>query len=299
MQITANGISLEVEEYGTSDGVPLILIRGLGTQLAHWPQAFIDGFARCGFRTIIFDNRDVGLSQRFPRADVPGDANEILELMKQGVETPPPYVIGDMARDVVGLMDALDIGKAHCLGISMGGAILQTLAIEHSDRLLSATIVMTACRPLVERTGSDPQAAVALAAKLLSYPQTEAQYQDSQVEEHANWGSPGYPMPEAEIRAMATTAHGRGVDADGMNRQLLAVADAPDRRPALRQVALPCLVIHGVQDALIPVEMGAEIAEHIPESEFHAVDGMGHIITPRLSPVIVGLVDEFVKRRVA
>lgn len=294
MQILANGIHLEVEEYGPKDGTPLILIRGQGSQLAHWPDELFRGFAAQGFRTVIFDNRDTGLSQRCPAPDAPGDADAILDLLRAGGALPKAYGIEDMARDVVGLMDALQIDRAHVFGISLGGAVLQQLCIDHSDRLLSATIVMTACRPFMERGGNDPAAALALAESLLVRPRTEAQYLDDQVAEHANWGSPGFPMPEAEIRAMAARAWSRGVDDQGMNRQVLAAANAADRRPGLQQVSLPCLVIHGTDDTLIPVELGEEIAAHIPNSEYQAITGMGHIITPALSPLIVDMVSDFI-----
>ncbi len=297
MQINASGIALEVEETGPADGAPLILIRGLGTQLAHWPTELTTGFAAAGFRTITFDNRDTGLSQRCPHPGVSGDASNILHRFAAGEDIPPPYSLDDMAGDVIGLMDALGIARAHVFGISMGGAIAQALAIGHAGRLLSATFVMTACRPLVDRTGADPAATNDLIASLLSHPQSREEYLQSQIDEHRRWGSPGYPMPEQDIRAMAETTWARGVDPAGINRQLLATAHAPDRRPALRDLALPCLVIHGTDDALIPVELGQEIAAHVRDSEFHAIKGMGHIVTPALAPVIVGLVGDFIARR--
>ncbi len=297
MQINANGIALEAEETGPADGPPLILIRGLGTQMAHWPKEVMDGFAAAGFRTVIFDNRDTGLSQRCPRPGVSGDATEILRRFAAGEDIPPPYSLDDMARDVIGLMDALGIARAHVFGISMGGAIAQTLAIRHAERLLSASFVMTACRPLLDRADADPATVNDLVASLLAHPQSHGEYLRSQIDEHRRWGSPGYPMPDPDIRAMAETTWARGVDPAGINRQLLATLHAPDRRPALRDVSLPCLVIHGTDDALLPVDLGKEIAAHVPKSEFHAIDGMGHVITPALAPVIVALVADFIARR--
>ncbi len=296
-QISTNGVSLAIEEHGPAEGPPLVLIRGQGSQMAHWPDALMDGFAQAGFRTIVFDNRDTGLSQRCPRESSPGDPAEILRLLESGVQIPPPYTIGDMADDVIGLLDALGIQQAHFMGISMGGGILQALMLENPERVLSATLVMTACRPLADHSGTDPAAALALVRSLLSYPQTLAEYQEAQVREHALWGSPGYPMPQEDIRDMAARAYARGVDADGRNRQILAIGGAPDRRPALRDVDLPCLVLHGTDDGLIPIDLGREIAAHIPHSEFHAIDGMGHIITSALAPVIVDMVAGFVRRR--
>ncbi|MBL4766643.1 MAG: alpha/beta hydrolase [Rhodobacteraceae bacterium] len=291
MQISANGIFLEYEEYGTRNATPLILIRGLGTQLIHWPREFVSGFLEAGFRVIIFDNRGVGKSQRIQRDGVCSDAATILDRVEQGGEIVAPFALDDMARDVVGLMDALGIKQAHCFGISMGGAIMQALAIDHADRLLSATFVMTSCRPLF----SGP-AGAALLSRILVYPETLKQYQDSHVAGDALFGSPGYPTTEAALRAEAAIAYDRGADADGINSQALSIIHAPDRRPGLRNVTLPSLIIHGVQDTLIPVDLGAEIAAHIPDSEFYAIEGMGHVITPLLSPQIVEIVTGFIER---
>lgn len=292
MQIKANGIFLEYEDHGPRDAAPLILIRGLGTQLIHWPHEFIAGFIEAGYRVITFDNRGVGKSQRIKQDGKSYDADTILERVKHGQDIPAPFELGDMARDVVGLMDALDIEKAHCFGISMGGAIMQALAIDHADRLLSATFVMTSCRPLLAgRAGPE------LLSRILVRPETLEQYQDSHVAGDAMYGSPGYPTTEAALRTEATLAYDRGADAEGINSQALSIIHASDRRPGLRGITLPSLIIHGIQDTLIPVDLGAEIAAHIPNSEYHAVDGMGHVITPLLAPVIVGIVIEFINRR--
>ncbi|HPD93832.1 MAG TPA: alpha/beta fold hydrolase [Pararhodobacter sp.] len=292
--IRANGISLAIEDHGPRDGVPLILIRGQGSQMAHWPAALIDGFAARGFRTVIFDNRDVGLSQRCPVPGQPADADSILDRLRRGEALPAPYGIGDLAADVTGLMDALAIERAHVFGISMGGMVVQQLMLDAPDRLLSAVIVMSACRPLGAEAGADAVAALARAEALLVRPRTRAQYLDAQVEEHGKWGSPGYPMPEDAIRAMAEVAFDRGVDPEGMNRQVMALSGAPDRRPGLARTRLPTLVLHGEDDTLIPLDLGREIAATIPGAAFRALPGMGHIITPALAPLIVAMVADFV-----
>lgn len=289
MQITANGITLAYETHGPKDGIPLVLIRGLGSQMIHWPAELYEGLAARGYYVIRFDNRDVGLSQRCPHPDAPADADDILARAKAGETITPAYHLADMARDVTGLMDALSIDTAHIFGISMGGGITQLLVTQHADRLRSATIVMTAARPLI----SVDQAATML-PMLISRPLDRAAYVESWVSELATNGSPGFPMTEDETRAQAELAFSRGVDADGINRQLLAVMNAPDQRPALAQTSLPCQVIHGEDDALIPVDLGAEIAATIPNCPFHRIKGMGHVITPSLAPKIVDLVDGFI-----
>ncbi|KPP86751.1 MAG: putative hydrolases or acyltransferases (alpha/beta hydrolase superfamily) [Rhodobacteraceae bacterium HLUCCO07] len=292
MQITANDITLEIEDHGPADAPAMILIRGLGTQLVHWPENLVQGFVNAGMRTITFDNRDVGLSQRCPAPGVPCDADEITKKLMSGTGIPPAYTLDDMARDVIGIMDARGIDKAHVFGISMGGAIAQILALDHGDRLLSATIVMTAARPLLERGRIAD-----MLPRLLARPETLDEAHDNWVAGHASFGSPGFPMAEEDIRAEARLAWARSADPEGINRQLLATLAAPDRRPRLGEVTTPCLVIHGVDDTLIPVELGREIADHIPGAEFHAIKGMGHIITPLLAPQIVSLVCDHIRRQ--
>lgn len=287
MQITANGLTLETDIQGPEDGPPLILIRGLGSQLIHWPDALIDALTGAGYRVIRFDNRDVGLSQRCPAPGVSGDADDILRATAEGVLPTPAYTLEDMAADVIGLMDALGLDRAHMLGISMGGAVLQVLALRHADRLLSAMIVMTACRAL--GGGADNTRL----HNLLTRPVDRATHIENWVQEHRTNGSPGYPMPEEDIRAEAALAWDRGHDVEGINRQLLATIAAPSRCAALRRVKLPCLVIHGSDDKLIPPEAGQEIAASIPSAAYVELPGMGHIITPALAPIFAKVVTGF------
>jgi pimeloyl-ACP methyl ester carboxylesterase len=285
MQVKANGIVLEYEEYGPKDGVPLILIRGLGSQLVYWPQKFVQGFTNHGYRTIIFDNRDVGLSQRFAVKGVSHSKSSILEAAKTGNIPPPAYSLDDMAHDVIGLMDALHIPRAHVFGISMGGGIAQLLAIDHAARFLSATIVMTTAK----FRGAE------MLEILLVEDEDRAAFQETWIEGNKDYGSPGFYATDNYIRTEAGLAWDRGADAAGVNRQTLATIAAGDRRERLKAVALPCLVIHGAVDTLVPPDKGREIATLIPDAKLEIVDGMGHVITPRLAPLIVDMVDRFIK----
>ncbi len=294
MQIIANGISLEVEDYGPKDGIPLILIRGLGSQLIHWPNDLVQVLAKRGYRTVVFDNRDVGLSQRCPGNVPPQSANDILDIVRSGAPVPASYSLSDMAQDVIGLMDALQIKTAHIFGISMGGAIAQLLCLDHADRLRSATIVMTAMS--LGMGGND---VADFLSRLLSHPVDRDTYIEGWVQEHASHGSPGYPMPDHDIRAEAALAWSRGAEPEGVNRQLMAIMTMASTEPRLGSITLPCQVIHGVDDALIPVALGAAIADNIPNCDYHPVPGMGHIITPSLAPVIIELVDTFIRSQAA
>ncbi len=292
MQITANGIQLEVEDYGPKDGVPVVLIRGLGSQLIHWPEEFHQGLAAQGYRVVLFDNRDVGLSQRCAKAGVPSGAEEILALAAAGGAVPAAYGLGDMAADVVGLMDVLNIKAAHIFGMSMGGAITQVLCLDHATRVLSASIVMSAGRPMLARGQLSD-----LLAGLLCYPVDRQTYITQAAPDDAVTGSPGFPMSEADLHAQSALAFDRGYDAEGINRHVLAVLNAPDRRAGLAQLALPCQVIHGLEDNWIPPELGAEIADLIPGCAHHEIAGMGHVITPKLAPLMVDLLDGFVRQQ--
>ena len=141
-RVTANGLQIEVEQYGNRSSVPFLLIRGLGSQIIHWPDRLIAGLVDAGFRVIAYDNRDAGLSQKFDDAGAP-DIDAVRTGVAIGAAVPVPYTLRDMAADGVGVLDALDIDRAHVLGISMGGMILQIMARHYPERVISATIVMS------------------------------------------------------------------------------------------------------------------------------------------------------------
>ena len=282
MQITANGITLDVETHGDADNPALVLIRGLGSQRIHWAPQLIAGFTGAGFHVVTFDNRDVGGSQRFP--DTPAEADAIAAALEAG-ETPAfAYTLDDMARDVTGLMDALGIAQAHVFGISMGGAITQRLLLDHAARLRTATVVMSAAR-LGQRD---------TIGRVLVRDMDRAAFIDAAVETDRAWGSPGFPAPEDWTRDIAARAWDRGAEAAGVNRQVLAIMGSEDRSGDLARVTTPTLVIHGRDDALIPWEAGHDIATRIPKAEWELIDGMGHIITPSLAPVIAARVSRFI-----
>ena len=139
--ISANGITIEYESHGPADSPAMILIRGLGSQMIQWPAALMQRLAGQGFHVVTFDNRDAGLSTKFEAAGAM-DIPDLMERAKAGENIKVPYLLDDMAADVIGLMDALAIDTAHVTGISMGGAIAQVLAAKHGARLRSMTSIM-------------------------------------------------------------------------------------------------------------------------------------------------------------
>lgn len=270
-QIRANGITLEFERHGPETGAPLVLIRGLGSQLLHWPERLIRGFVAAGFHVVTFDNRDTGLSQKF------GDA--------------PGYSISDMAADAVGLMDALEIARAHALGISMGGMILQLIALRHPDRLSSATVVMSSSRA----AGLPPAAPEVQAALLSTAP--SGRREDVIAHELATgrlWQSPRWPFDEAERGALIGRAYDRCYRPDGAARQYEAILSSESDLARIGSIATPMLVIHGTDDTLLPPEHGRDIARRVPGARLVEIEGMGHDLEGAVPDLVVGHVARFV-----
>jgi pimeloyl-ACP methyl ester carboxylesterase len=286
-QVSANGITLEYELSGPAEGPVLLMIHGVGAQLVRWPQALCKAFERAGFRTLRFDNRDIGRSTHID-APVP-DIAAVLEARRQGREPELPYTLSDMAADTVGLLDALGIARAHVLGVSLGGMVAQVMAIEHRDRVHSISIFMSQSgNPDLAPPKSE---AMAILSKRAPDPREDREgYLRHQVELNRTLGSPDYPAPEAELRAFATLAAERAWNPAGPARQLAAARGAADRRPALRTLSIPALVVHGVEDPLIPVEHGADIARAIKGAWLLEINGMGHDLPAELTDLFASAV---------
>jgi pimeloyl-ACP methyl ester carboxylesterase len=287
-QIEANGIQIEYEERGDKGNESLILIRGLGTQLIDWPESFLEGLAGEGFHVVFFDNRDVGLSQKFDESGLPE-----LGAIASG-EAQPAYKLQDMADDVIGVMDALNIDKAHVLGISMGGMIVQVVAATHGERLLSMMSVMSSSgRPGL------PAATKAAMATLSAKPDPAGGIDAIDLltaEGLEICGSPGYPEPLEVRLAIARSRRERNYNPGGVARQMAAVVAAGSRGDLLEKITVPSLVIHGADDPLIPVSGGEDTANCIPECELEIVPGMGHNLPVGVVPIIVKLVSGFCHR---
>ena len=143
----ANGIEIEYETAGNKGDPALLLVMGLGAQLTIWPDALFEGLAKKGFFVIRYDNRDTGLSTDFGSWGVPNIPEAFGKLMR-GEKVDAPYLLKDMAADAVGLLDALGIDRAHMVGASMGGMIVQIVAAQYPERTRSMVSIMsTSGRP--------------------------------------------------------------------------------------------------------------------------------------------------------
>ncbi len=277
------GIELEYETLGELAGVPLLLVSGLGSQLIGWPDDFCALLAGRGFHVIRFDNRDAGLSTQLDQAGVP----DLSEVVTGGQA--PPYRLEDMADDAVGLLDSLGIKAAHVLGASMGGFIAQLIAIRHPSRVLSLTSIMSG------PGGQDTVPADADAAAVLVQPPpaTREGRIAQDMEHRLILKGSADPYDESYERWRAERAVDRAYRPAGAARQLAAIVAAPSRLEALRAVRVPTLVVHGVDDRLIPVENGRTVAASVPGSRLLEIEGMGHQLPQRAWQPVVDVLAEF------
>lgn len=248
---------------GPADGEPLLLVAGLGAQLLSWHEDLVEGFHERGFRVVRFDNRDVGLSTHLRHAGPPD--------LLRGDPRGAAYLLGDMARDAVGLLDHLGVRQAHVLGVSMGGMIAQTLAIVHPERVRTLTSVMSTTAPSVGAPTPAARAAMLAAAG----PGREGAIERSLATYRAV-ASPGWPLEEERERRLAGQAYDRAYDPPGVGRQLVAINASGDRAAALRGLRSPTLVFHGEADPLVQVAGGRATAAAVPGARLVTVPGMGH-----------------------
>ncbi|MDP4574029.1 alpha/beta fold hydrolase [Qipengyuania sp. G39] len=268
----ANGIEIHYEEHGDSAADPMLLIMGFGAQLTLWPDELVEALAGHGFRVIRYDNRDIGLSEKFDGVKAPGILKMTL-LTKLGFTPKVPYTLADMADDGVGLLDALEIDRAHIVGASMGGMIAQHVAARYSQRCKSLTsIFSTTGNPKLP--AARPEALKALVARPKSM--EEEALVDHGVMLARTIGSPGYPSDEERLRDRARASVQRSIYPEGPTRHLSAIVADGDRREMLKDISVPTLVMHGEDDPLVPVEGGRDTAAAIPGAKLKTIPGWGH-----------------------
>jgi proline iminopeptidase len=288
--VQANGIKLAYDMRGHPKGEPILLIAGLGLQLISWPEGFFKGLIDRRFRVIRFDNRDSGLSTKM---DHFGKPNLHLEFSLFHMPLFSGYTLYDMAKDAVGLLDALDIERAHIVGASMGGMIAQIIAARYPHRVMSLTSIMsTSGRPGL------PGPTIAAHNALFSQPDDPHDVNsviDYFVRMYRLIGSPAYPIPEEELRKRVADSVRRNVCVRGTVRQLMAVASSGDQVAQLRTIRVPTLVIHGTDDPLVPIACGRDVARLIAGAMLYEIEGMGHDFPPQLDAMLSGLIADHCK----
>lgn len=288
---------VELEYEVTGEGEPLALVMGIGAQLIFWDDALVDRFAAGGFQVIRFDHRDIGLSTRLDHLPVPRPA-QVMARALFGLPVPAPYTLSHMAADIVGLLDHLGHERAHVVGVSMGGMLVQHLAIEHPHRLCSMTSIMstTGRRSIWP---SDLPRPAALRALFAPMPRSAEQAAENVARLFAAIGSVGGrldPEDEARVRDLGRRGYERGLAPRGFLRHLAAIAASGDRTARLKGVRTPALVIHGAEDPLLRVAGGRQTAQAIPGARYLEVPGMAHFIGKARWDQIAGAIIEHARR---
>jgi pimeloyl-ACP methyl ester carboxylesterase len=274
----ANGLTLCYQTFGAASDPPMLLVMGLAAQMILWETEFCKRLAERGFYVVRFDNRDIGKSSRIPAA--PPDLARVMA----GLESlKAPYTLDDMARDTVGLMDALGIAKAHIVGASMGGMIAQLVAIRHPERVRTLTSIMST----TGERGLPPPKPEVWAAMTAPPPLTVEAFIEANVRVAELLRGYADAGEEADARARAIRTAERGLNPAGAIRQMAAIFASGSREDALAQVKAPTLVIHGADDPLVPVEAGRATARAIPGAKLMVLERMGHTLPRALWPTIV------------
>lgn len=290
-QVRANGIDIEYESFGRESDPAILLIMGFSAQLTLWPVALCEGLAAKGFRVIRYDNRDVGKSTHLMDKGVP-NVGQLMMALQTGQPVEAPYTLNDMADDAAALLTALKIERAHIVGASMGGMIAQLVAANHPTRTKSLVSIMST----TGRRDLPPAKPEAMAA-LMTPPASDSR-EDRIVAAMRTWraiGSPGFASTDAELRADAEMNVDRvAYEPTGISRQMAAIVAAPPRNDILKNVRAPSLVIHGIDDPLVPIHGGRDTHASIPGCEIIEVPGMGHDFTVKLTPVLLKHISEFV-----
>lgn len=288
--LTANGVALDYRFDGPAKGPVVLLIMGLAQQLIFWPDDFVAALNSAGYRTLRFDNRDIGHSQKFDGRRAP---NPMVQLAARlaGIRGLAPYSLEDMAKDTVGLLDALQIEQADIIGVSMGGMIAQVTAATYPARVKRLAIIMSSTNnPRL------PRARAEIARALMAPPANIATKEQALERAMYLWnliGTKNSGASEEELRARLAASYERSHYPAGARRQLAAIIETGDlRRPFTRKIAAPTLVIHGSEDPLASPAGGVDIFKTIKGADLEIIEGMGHDIPKkfraRIAARIVG-----------
>ena len=289
--VASNNVEIAYEDFGQRGDPAVLMVMGLGLPCSAWPPELIEMLVEEGLRVVIFDNRDIGLSQRFDHTGMP---NLFVESLRRsfGLSVRAPYTLDDMMRDTAGVLDALDIDSAHVVGISMGGMIAQLLAIHESKRVRSLTSIMST-------TGNRrlPGASRKIARHIMRGPRSKTHEGRLDYYRELLWliGSPDYRPDPAEVDARLERVFSRGMSPASTARQATAILAAENRVPHLRKLEVPTIVIHGEDDPLVRVEGGHDTANAIPGAQLTTIPGMGHDLPRQLWPRMTELIAGHVK----
>ena len=269
-----SNIKIYYRDYGPANGIPILLVMGLGGQLTFWPPYMIKFLQQKGYRPIAYDNRDMGLSSRFK-----SNPTFLANILKYYFYLPikSEYKLDDMANDAVVLLDKLKISKCHAIGMSMGGMISQILVSNHQERFYSYTQI--ASMVAVPSPLNGPNFSV---IKLLG----ERAFKDATKDERidrtirlvSTIGMKGFDYDNPEFKQEVNETIQRSPDDSGFIRQMAAILGTKNRINKVKTISVPTLIIHGETDPLIKVKNAFHTHKLIKNSNLKVIKNMGHLI---------------------
>ena len=269
-----SNIKIYYRDYGPANGIPILLVMGLGGQLTFWPPYMIKFLQQNGYRPIAYDNRDMGLSSRFK-----SNPTFLANILKYYFYLPikSEYKLDDMANDAVVLLDKLKISKCHVIGMSMGGMISQILVSNHQERFYSYTQI--ASMVAVPSPLNGPNFSV---IKLLG----ERAFKDATKDERidrtirlvSTIGMKGFDYDNPEFKQEVSETIQRSPDDSGFIRQMAAILGTKNRINKVKTISVPTLIIHGETDPLIKVKNAFHTHKLIKNSNLKVIKNMGHLI---------------------
>ena len=286
-----SGIDICYETFGDSDDPAILLVMGLGGPMGWWSEDFCERLAGRGYFVVRYDNRDTGRSTKLRQHQV-GKLDLVRAFAGRGK---PPNGISDLAEDAFGVLDHLGIERVHLVGVSMGGMIVQTMAIARPERAMSMTSIMSTTGN--RRVGwQHPRIIPTL---LSSAGSTRDSYVERSLRTSLILGSPAFPGDEELARARAYETYDRGWTASGVTRHMLAVLAQPDRTKDLAKLDLPVTVIHGLNDPLVHRSGGKAVANAVPGAEHIEIAGLGHDLPVQLYDTYVDAIVRTAERSVS
>jgi len=289
-KILSNGLKLEVEEFGKPSDPSVLLIMGLSAQLTRWPDAFIESIVEKGFHVVAFDNRDIGLSEKLISERTASPVAVALLNTVGLASWLAPYKLTDMAKDTVGVLDALAIERAHVIGASMGGMIGQIVCAEHPERIKSFTALMSSTN-----NPDLPKANRKVSWEVMTARNPAATREELIEITMRIWtliGTKNSGRDPVEYRQQVAASIDRSSSAAGFRRQMAAIIATGDLRAWTRKITAPSLVIHGSDDPLVPYQNGLDIAAEIKNTRMEIIEGMGHDLPPKYLTELVNHVLE-------
>ena len=310
--VEANNINIWYEEFGDRSNETILLIMGANANCMQWDQEFIDRLVANNFHVVRFDNRDVGKSTWFGKEPALNKflkllPNFLLRIIVNGIfglavddkgkfkfnNPNPEYTLSDMAKDAVALLEILDIKKAHIIGASMGGMITQILALDHPDKVLTITPIMTS--PGMQNDSlSGPTEELLEAYKKSFVHNVRGRIEDGVVEIYRQLTGSRFPFDEQKFRDKLKPVISHGNNPFALHVD--AVGASPDRTSRLNEIKVPALIIHGTEDAILPLDHGMAVADGINDSRKMIMEGVGHEIPEELLPEIVDEIVANIKR---